>query len=169
MTRERSWMRLQLGAWLAIGLIVGGSLLFSSTLLAQNELAATGRSYLEGTRQNDLGYSRAVITRGGDMVWLSGTAGPRDANGQPITDFREQARQAYRNLDATLREIGSDLSDVVNVTVLLRDPRYYAVFTEVRKEFFPDGHYPASTIVTDTSFVSPDIMVLLQAVAIVNQ
>ena len=104
-----------------VGLTVSGTLVLSATLMAQSELEETGRTYLEGARQTELGYSRAVVTRGGDTIWVSGTAGPRDSDGQPITDFQEQARQAYRNLDATLREIGSDLSDVVNVTVLLGD------------------------------------------------
>lgn len=150
-------------------LVVSVCSLFGGASLAQDSLETTGRLYLEGERQSELGYSRAVVTRGGDVVWLSGTSGPRDANGEPITDFREQTRQAFRNLDATLREIGSDVSDVVSITVLLRDPRYYEAYTEVRKEFFPDGRYPASTIVNDTSFARPEVMVLLQAVAVVNR
>ena len=169
MAADRNWTRSQLKAWKSIGLVVSGSLFLGGTPLAQSVSETASKTYLEGARQSELGYSRAVITRGGEMVWLSGTAGPRDADGQPITDFREQARQAYRNLDTTLREIGSDLSDVVNVTVLLRDPRYYEAFTEVRKEFYPEGSYPASTIVTNASFVIPEILVLLQAVAVIDQ
>ena len=159
----------QLAALWLVGLAVSGTLALSATLMAQSELEATGRTYLEGARQTELGYSRAVVTRGGDTIWVSGTAGPRDSNGQPITDFHEQVRQAYRNLDATLQELGSDLSDVVNVTVLLGDARHYGAFTEVRREFFPDGQYPASTIVTNASFVTPEIMLLLQAVAVVDR
>ena len=169
MATERFWRPPQLGTLGLIGLTVGGTLFFSGTLMAQSESEATGRTYLEGARQAELGYSRAVVTRGGDMIWVSGMAGPRDADGEPITDFQEQARQAYRNLDATLREVGSDLSDVVNVTVLLGDARHYEAFTEVRREFFPDGRYPASTIVTNASFVTPEIMLLLQAVAVVDR
>jgi len=155
--------------WVVVALALCVCWLLSVASLAQNALETTGRFYLEGTSQNAIGYSRAVVTRGGDVIWLSGMSGPRDANGEPITDFREQARQAFRNLDATLREIGSDVSDVVSITVLLRDPRYYEAYTEVRKEFFPDGRYPASTIVNDTSFARPEVMVLLQAVAVVNR
>ena len=169
MARGRSWRPSQLGVLGLIGLTVGGTLFLSGTLIAQNESDATGRTYLEGARQSELGFSRAVVTRGGDTIWVSGTAGPRDADGQPITDFQEQARQAYRNLDATLREVGSDLSDVVNVTVLLGDARHYEAFTEVRREFFPDDRYPASTIITNASFVAPEIMLLLQAVAVVDR
>lgn len=153
----------------SVGLAVIGALALNATLMAQSELEATGRAYLEGARQTELGYSRAVVTRGGDTIWVSGTAGPRDSDGRPITDFQEQARQAYRNLGATLQELGSDLSDVVNVTVLLGDARHYEAFTEVRREFFPDGQYPASTIVTNASFVTPEIMLLLQAVAVVDR
>ena len=150
-------------------LLGGVCWLVGGTSFAQSGLETTGRFYLEGARQSELGYSRAVVTRGGDVVWLSGMSGPRDARGELITDFAEQVRQAFRNLDATLRELGSDVSDVVSITVLLRDPRYYDIYAEVRKEFFPDGRYPASTIVNDTSFARPEVMVLLQAVAVVNR
>ena len=169
MATERFWRPSQLGALGLIGLAVGGVLFLSGKLMAQSESAATGRTYLEGARQAELGYSRVVVTRGGDMIWLSGMSGPRDADGQPITDFKEQARQAYRNLDATRRGVGKDLSDVVNVTVLLGDARHYEAFTEVRREVFPDGSYPASTVVTNASFVSPEIMLLLQAIAVVER
>ena len=167
MAMGKNRMRCRLATWGSIALVIGGPILFNETLLAQSELESTGRYYLEGPRENEVGYSRAVVTRGGDVVWVSGTQGARDANGQLITDFRDQARQAFRNIDATLREVGSDLSDVVNITVLLRDPRYYDTFTEVRREFFPDGNYPAGTIVTNGTFVRPEILVLLQAVAVV--
>jgi 2-iminobutanoate/2-iminopropanoate deaminase len=165
---ESVWRPLQLGALGLIGLTIGGTLFLSGTLMAQSESTATGRIYLEGARQAELGYSRVVVTRGGDMIWLSGMSGPRDADGQPITDFKEQARQAYRNLDATLREVGSDLSDIVSVTVFLGDARHYEAFTEVRREFFPDARYPASTLITNASFVRPEVRLLLQAVAIVD-
>jgi len=155
--------------WATTALVVSMCCLPGGATLAQNSLETTGKYFLEGASQTALGYSRAVVTRGGDIVWLSGMSGPRDANGQPINDFREQARQAFRTLDATLREVGSDLSDVVSITVLLRDPRYYEAYTEVRKEFFTDGQYPASTIVNDNSFARPEVMVLLQAVAVVNR
>ena len=155
--------------WVTTALVISVCWLPGSASLAQSSLETTGKFFLEGASQTALGYSRAVVTRGGDIVWLSGMSGPRNANGEPINDFHEQARQAFRNLDATLREVGSDLSDVVSITVLLRDPRYYEAYTEVRKEFFTDGHFPASTIVNDTSFARPEVMVLLQAVAVVNR
>jgi len=160
---------ISMARWAVTALVVSLGWLTSGTSLAQNSLETTGKFFLEGASQTALGYSRAVVTRGGDMVWLSGMSGPRDANGEPINDFREQARQAFRNLDATLREVGSNLSDVVSITVLLRDPRYYDAYTEVRKEFFTDGRYPASTIVNDTSFARPEVMLLLQAVAVINR
>ena len=160
---------ISMARWATTALVVSACWLPVGASLAQNSLETTGRYYLEGASQSALGYSRAVVTRGGDIVWLSGMSGPRNANGEPIDDIHEQARQAFRNLDATLREVGSDLSDVVSITVLLRDPRYYEAYTEVRKEFFTDGQYPASTIVNDTSFARPEVMVLLQAVAVVNR
>ena len=163
MTTQRNWIRSPLSLRSSIGLAVGAYLLLCGAPMAQDELETAGRMYVP----TDLGYSRAVVTRGGDMVWVSGTPGPRDADGQPITDFRGQARQALRNLDATLRALGSDLSDVVNITVMLRDPRHYEAYAEVRREFFTEGKYPAGAIFADVSFVNPDYLILLQAVAVV--
>ena len=62
---ESVWRPLQLGALGLIGLTVGGTLFLSGTLMAQSESTATGRMYLEGARQAELGYSRVVVTRGG--------------------------------------------------------------------------------------------------------
>ena len=150
-------------------LIALALILFSATLITQSNSQSTGRTYLEGTWQADRGFSPAVITRGGDIIWLAGITGQSDENGQPITDFSEQVRQVYRNIDATLREVESDLSDVVTVSVFLGDGRHAQQLTEIRKEFFSDERYPASILITNASFAVPEIMVEIQAVAVVEE
>ena len=63
-------------------------------------------------------YSPAV--RAGDLLFGSGQPGVDPATAQPVgPTFGEQARQAFQNLDAVLREGSSGPEFVVNTTVLL--------------------------------------------------
>ncbi len=66
-----------------------------------------------------VGYSRAVVD--GDHVFVSGTTG-YDYDTMTISDnVVEQAEQCFRNIEAALREAGSEMSDVVRVTYVLPD------------------------------------------------
>lgn len=81
-------------------------------------------------------YSAAVRT--GDLLFVSGQGGIDPATGQLAGEaFGEQARQAFRNLDAVLQAGGSSLDLVVNTTVLLTDFANFAELNEVFAEFFP--------------------------------
>ena len=71
-------------------------------------------------------YSHAV--RAGDTIYLAGQV-PFD----PATG--EQARQAFRNLDAAARAAGSSLADAVRVGVYLRDMADFAVMNTIFEEF----------------------------------
>ena len=141
----------------------------SGNLIAQSDSPPTGKTFLEGTWQADLGFSPGVITRGGDTIWLAGTTGHIDENGQPITGFEAQTRQVYRNIDASLRQLGSNLSDVVTVSVFLGDARHVEQLIEIRKEIFPEGRYPSSILITNASFALPEIMVEIKATAVVDR
>jgi 2-iminobutanoate/2-iminopropanoate deaminase len=80
-------------------------------------------------------YSPAV--RIGDLLFVSGQPGVDPSTGEPAGEtFGEQARQAFRNLDAVLRAGGSDPSLVVNTTVLVADVSSFAELNELFGEFF---------------------------------
>jgi 2-iminobutanoate/2-iminopropanoate deaminase len=76
-------------------------------------------------------YSAAV--RAGDFLYVSGQPGIDPATGEPAgPTMAEQARQAIRNVEATLSAGGSRLDLVVNTTVLVAD---MSAFDEVNKLF----------------------------------
>ncbi len=82
-------------------------------------------------------YSAGV--RAGDLLFVSGQGGMDPATGQLAGEgFLEQARQAFRNLDAVLRAGGSRLDLVVNTTVLITDFEVFGELNEVFAESFPD-------------------------------
>jgi 2-iminobutanoate/2-iminopropanoate deaminase len=66
--------------------------------------------YIKTERAQQRGYSPAVITEGGRIVWLAGQTGTVDESGKSLAgDFEGQARQIFKALDATLRKTGAQL------------------------------------------------------------
>jgi 2-iminobutanoate/2-iminopropanoate deaminase len=81
-------------------------------------------------------YSQAV--RAGGFVFVSGQPGVDPETGEAAgPTFREQARQAFSNLDAVLRAGGSRPDLVVSTTVLVADQGSFAELNELYAEFFP--------------------------------
>ena len=128
------------------------------------------RNYLEGTEtQQQRAYSPAVVTQGGRTVWLAGHTATQDAEGRDISyNFEAQVRQVFRDLDNTLRRAGGTLADMVTMTVFILDSRLGTRFTEMRRETFPEGKYPASALITVSSFARPGIVIEIQGVAVLD-
>src|SRR3954469_24976440 len=76
--------------------------------------------YLEPTNAQR-SYGAGVVTEGGRIVWLAGMGGTRRGDGTTITDFSEQTRQAFRNIETVLRRAGGTLENLVTMTVMIRN------------------------------------------------
>ena len=128
------------------------------------------RTYLEPSeRQRARAYSPAVITEGGRIVWMAGQTAVTDGDGKDISgDFEAQARRVFALMDETLRRAGGRLADLVTMTVFIKEPRYGDRFVEMRREFFPDGRFPASALITVTNFARPGMEIEIQAIGVVG-
>jgi enamine deaminase RidA (YjgF/YER057c/UK114 family) len=124
--------------------------------------------HLEGTDlQKSRSYSPAVITLGGKIVWLAGQTATEDLNGRSIEhDFDAQVRTCFQIMARTLARAGGDLKHLVTMTVYLTDNRYGDRFVAIRKEFFPDGKFPGSALVTILSLARPGMMIEIQGIAV---
>lgn len=90
-------------------------------------------------------YSQAV--RAGGLVWTSGQIALDPDSGNLVeTSFEEQVHRVFRNLDAVLREAGSERSKVLKATVYLTDLANFQVLNGIYAEFF-GGHKPARSTV----------------------
>jgi 2-iminobutanoate/2-iminopropanoate deaminase len=119
-------------------------------------------------RAQQRGYSPAVITEGGRIVWLAGQTGTVDDSGRSLAnDFEGQARQIFKGLDAVLRKAGGTLADLVQMTVFVTDVRYGERLWQVRKEVFGDD-YPGSAMVTITALANPDAKIEIQGYAVIG-
>jgi 2-iminobutanoate/2-iminopropanoate deaminase len=126
--------------------------------------------YLEKSEhQAARAYSPAVITQGGRIVWLAGQTATRDADGRDISgQFEPQVKTIFALLDATLKKAGGSLADLVTMTVFISDPRNGDRFTELRRDVFKNGNYPASALITVSHFARPGMLIEIQGVAVIG-
>jgi enamine deaminase RidA (YjgF/YER057c/UK114 family) len=130
--------------------------------------AAGAKDYLKGDRPQQRGYSQAVITEGGRIVWLAGQTATVDDNGKSLAgDLEGQVRQLFKNLDRTLQQAGGKLSDMVQMTVFITDVRYGDRLTQIRREVFGDN-FPGSALITITALAVPDAKVEIQGYAVIG-
>ena len=126
------------------------------------------REYFKGTWHEDRSFSQAVATRGGRTVWLAGVGMWRDKDGNLLAgDFEAQVRASFAQIEETLGRTGGELADIVTMTVFILDVRHGNEFVELRKEYFSDG-FPGSALITVAGFAKPEMMVEIQAIAVVG-
>lgn len=126
------------------------------------------RRYVDGTWQKTRAFSPAVITQGGNVVWVAGHGATHDDAGKSLAgDFEAQVHQSFKNLRRTLEQAGGTLEDIVTMTVFIIDSRHGDRFTEIRKQYFPNG-FPASALITCAGFARPEMMVEIQPIAVIG-
>jgi enamine deaminase RidA (YjgF/YER057c/UK114 family) len=142
--------------------------LFAATLAMP--LAASAAEYMEKTPfQLSRAFSPGVITQGGKTVWVAGMTATRDNDGKDISNnFEAQTRQVVSQIDQVLKRAGGSLANVVTMTVFIKESRYGDRFVEMRKDFFQNGNYPGSALITVTNFARPGIEIEIQAVGVIG-
>jgi 2-iminobutanoate/2-iminopropanoate deaminase len=137
-------------------------------MLEETREGAMKRTQFASDYQKSRSYAPAVVTEGGRTVWLAGLLAPEDENGNSLAgDFREQVRCVFRKMARQMEEVGGSLDDVVTMTGHITEVRYNLDFVEVRKDFFKEDRYPASTLVTVQALNRPEAMVEVTAVAVI--
>lgn len=143
--------------------------LFAALLASSAASTLQAREYIQNEVATRAGYSPAVVTEGGRTVYISGQVGIRDEQGNSLAgNFEEQARVIFRAIDAAARRAGGSIDDVVNVTVYLTDPRLLEPLQPIRREFWPQGNFPASTTITVHSLPFVGMMLEISAIAVIG-
>ena len=107
--------------------------------------------------------------RVGDLLLISGQAAIDENGGLVgVGDFDAQAEQVFRNLRRVLEAGGSSLDRVVKVTIFLTDMSNFEKIVELRGKWFAPP-YPADTIVEVSSLAFPELMIEIEAIAVVDE
>jgi len=113
-----------------------------------------------------IGYSRAV--RVGPFVHVAGSTGTDNTgrivgHGNPYA----QAKQALKTIQTALESAGASLKDVVRTRIYLTDINHWSEVAKAHREAF-GKILPVNTTMAVTAFVSPDMLVEIEAEAIMG-
>lgn len=119
------------------------------------------------------GYSHAIVTEGGRLVFLAGQTG-MDATGRIVSpgDLVAQFRQALANIQTVVAEAGGTLTDIVQMTFFVTDKAAYRAslkpLGEVYRAFF-GRYYPAITLVEVNSLFDDEALIEITAIAVIAE
>lgn len=114
------------------------------------------------------GYSHVVEATGGRTIYVSGQVA-LDKHGRVVGagDMAAQTRQVFENLKLALGAADASLDDIVKITVFVTDVAQAPAVREVRDEYLTKAK-PASSLVQITALFMPELLIEIEAVAVVG-
>ena len=115
-----------------------------------------------------IGRSYSHARKAGNTIYVAGQVA-LDVEGNLVGkgDIVAQTDQVFTNLQAVLAAAGTSFSDVAKLTTYLTSREDLPGFREGRQRHFT-GDPPANTLVIVSGLASPDFLLEIEAVAVVD-
>ena len=112
--------------------------------------------------------SYAHVVKAGNTVYISGQVA-RNGQGEivGIGDIEAQVTQVFENLKTAMAAVNGDLRNLVKVVIYLTDPRFRDAIRLIQPRYLRD-ELPASTMVIVKGLASPEYLVEIDAIAVVE-
>jgi len=139
-------------------------------LLPTTGAAQGGSRYLNPpTLVKPNGYTHVVVAPDARTVYVAGQVA-FDSTGQLVggSDFQAQADQVFQNLRRALSSVGGSLDDVVKTTTFVTDQKNVEKLREIRLKYLDKAHPPANTLVVVSSLARPNLLIEIEAVAVLS-
>jgi enamine deaminase RidA (YjgF/YER057c/UK114 family) len=128
-------------------------------ILAPETVAETRKQYK---------YTQGI--KAGNTIYISGqTALDKDHKIVGRGDFGAQTRQAFESIKLILESAGAGMSDIIDMTVFVKDVRYCyrQEYGDIFHQYFGDW-LPCVTIVQVVSLFRADLLIEIRATAVLD-
>lgn len=115
-------------------------------------------------------YSQAIQVKGGGLLFISGQVSI-DNSGNLVGegDISSQTRQVFENLKNILGEVGAEFANVIEFTTYIVDKDNIQPYIQARgdiyPDMFPDGAFPANTLLVVDALVKEEYLLEIKAIA----
>ena len=153
--------------------LIGAKVLVLLAFFGGNVSTAAESNALEKEFLNPVGtsFSNVVtVSHGGiKTIHISGQVG--FAGNEVPEDFGQQVENAFANLRQELANAGADFTDIIktNIYIVNLDSEKLAAYSSIRAQHFPQENPPASTLVGVSALVFPNLLVEIEATAVVEE
>jgi enamine deaminase RidA (YjgF/YER057c/UK114 family) len=116
--------------------------------------------------EKKFGYSRAVKV--GNMVFVAGTTAVSETGETVgVNDPYKQAIFIYKKIEKALHKAGAQLKDVVRIRTFVTNISMFDEVAKAQGEIF-ENIRPAATLVEVNALVNPDLLVEIEADAVIE-
>jgi reactive intermediate/imine deaminase len=133
-------------------------------------MSAINVRYLNpSTLSTPTGYTHVVQVHGGRTLYIAGQVA-FDKSGKVVGkgDFAAQVTQVFENLKSALAAGGATFDNVVKVTTFVTDLSQMQTLRSIRGKYY-GTNAPASTLVQITKLAHEDLLIEIEAIAVVPE